>query len=122
MAERMVAVSVLQLLHADGVIRWARADDIVDVEGEDLERGDRLGYLVPVPEPVEVVLDPVVTDITDPPVVESAPEPQRPNKTAPVKAWEDYAVALFEVSKGKRGLKRADAEASTKPELIELFS
>jgi hypothetical protein len=37
-----------------------------------------------------------------------------PAKTAPVKAWEDYAVSVH-------GANRAEAEALSKSELIELF-
>jgi hypothetical protein len=117
MAERMVAVSVLQLLHADGVIRWARADDIVDVEGEDLERGDRLGYLVPVPEPVEVVIDPdpvenVPASDAEPTAVKKL---SRPARTANKDLWIEYAIS--------EGIDRklAEADETTKADLIALF-
>lgn len=53
--------------------------------------------------------------------VDAATEAGRPKRTAPVKAWEDYVVALFESSDGKQGLNREDAEKSSKQELIELF-
>jgi hypothetical protein len=45
-----------------------------------------------------------------------------PKKAGTAKAWEDYAVALFEKSEGKAGLNREDAEQATKQQLIELFS
>ncbi|PZT99483.1 MAG: hypothetical protein DI630_16840 [Gordonia sp. (in: high G+C Gram-positive bacteria)] len=47
---------------------------------------------------------------------------ERPKKAGTAKAWEDYAVALFEKSEGAAGLNREDAEKATKQELIELFS
>lgn len=59
----------------------------------------------------------------DAPVVPTAGEaPVKPNKTAPVKAWEDYAVALREFTGGAQGLTREDAEAATKQDLVELFA
>ena len=45
----------------------------------------------------------------------------KPKRVAPVKEWEDHAVALYEASGGKEGLARADAEALSKPELIAKF-
>lgn len=58
-----------------------------------------------------------------PPALEPNPYGlELPKKAGAAKAWEDYAVALFEKSKGKAGLKREDAEKATKQDLIELFS
>lgn len=58
-----------------------------------------------------------------PPVLEPNPYGlELPKKAGTAKAWEDYAVALFEKSEGKAGLKREDAEKATKQDLIELFS
>lgn len=50
---------------------------------------------------------------------EVTPPNGKPRKVAPVKEWEDYAVALHEASGGKEGFPRADAEAMSKAELIE---
>ncbi|ALY07641.1 hypothetical protein PBI_HOWE_7 [Gordonia phage Howe] len=50
---------------------------------------------------------------------EVTPPTAKPRKVAPVKEWEDYAVALHEASGGKEGFPRADAEAMSKADLIE---
>lgn len=100
-----------RLLAADAIAAVATVDDATD-HGE-ANGDDALDVVPPTPDPT--VGGPVV-----PPAADEAPV--KPNKTAPVKAWEDYAVALREFTGGAQGLTREDAEAATKQDLVELFA
>lgn len=97
-----------------------RGDIITGLDADDVDRLLTAGAIAEVSAAVPAA-EPVADQGVDPVVDPALEGPQRPNKTAPVKAWEDYVVALHEASEGKKGLNRADAEKSTKPELIELF-
>lgn len=125
-------------------VRWratALRGEQIEVEDEDLERGERLGALVegdlPTfrPEP-SAPLTPdvaggsepvVVADVegghlgpVDPAVVPVAQGPARPKTVAPKGTWVDYAVARLDAGYDD-GLTRDEAEDLNKDELIARF-
>lgn len=108
----------------DGVRHVAYRGDTVDVPESVIDQYGKFGVFdepaAPVVVPTEVA-EAAPVDVVIEPNIEGGDEPNmpsRPKQAAPVKEWEDYAVALNEATGGEQGYTREDAEKASKQDLI----
>lgn len=113
----------------DGVRHIAYRGDTVDVPQDVIDQYAKFGVFdAPAVENAPAADGPVEAPLSGeevPAPKESVPTsetgtalPTRPRQAAPVKDWENYAVALHEATEGKQGFTREDAEKATKQDLI----
>lgn len=113
----------------DGVRHVAYRGDTADIPQDVIDQYEKFGVFdapAKATEPPAIVsgVDEVVTpaDLAGDSDVQASDElPERPKQAASAKAWEDYAVRLFELTAGERGFTREDAEKATKQDLISLL-
>lgn len=115
MSERIVRHSLFRYPHPEiaGVEALAFRGQVVDLPAGVEARADEIGALEPIGTSVTSPVDPVTVVAAGEAADEVLTEVVRPRRTAPKGEWVAYAVA--------QGVDQAEAEATSKEDLIATF-